>query len=185
MATTTRLTAAEYLAEEEDGRRTELIDGEVIVHEPKWWHQRILGLLYARLLAWTEAAPGRGTVTLPLDVGIDEYTVLAPDVLWFREGRDPRPSGAQELPDLAVEIRSPTTWRYDVGRKKSAYEREGLSELWLVDLGAVLVYRRSEASASGFDVELELAPSDRLGSPLLPGFGLELRELYEEAWAAP
>jgi len=87
--------------------------------------------------------------------------------------------------NLPVEIRSPTTWRYDVGRKKSAYEREGLSELWLVDLGAVLVYRRSGASASGFDVELELAPSDRLGSPFLLGFGLELRELYEEAWAAP
>ena len=57
---------------------------------------------------------------------------------------------AISLPDLAIEIRSPSTWRYDIGAKKSVYEREGLPELWLVDGDAnvVLVFRRSAPGAS-------------------------------------
>jgi hypothetical protein len=39
----------------------------------------------------------------------------------------------ESLPDLAVEVRSPSTWRYDVGKKKATYERGGLPELWPVD----------------------------------------------------
>ena len=40
------------------------------------------------------------------------------------------------MPDIAVEVRSPSTWRYDIGAKKSGYERRGLPELWLVDTRA-------------------------------------------------
>ena len=66
--------------------------------------------------------------------------------------------------------------------KKSGYERERLRELWLVDSAAdeVLVFRRSVADAPGFDVALELAAGDALGSPLLPGFALGLSELFGE-----
>ena len=48
-------------------------------------------------------------------------------------------------PDLAVEVRSPSTWRFDIGRKKENYERYGVGELWLVDTAAdvVFAFRRS------------------------------------------
>jgi Uma2 family endonuclease len=84
------------------------------------------------------------------------------------------------VPDLAVEVRSPSTWRYDIGAKKSAYERAGLPELWLVDVAAdvVLVFRRSSPRAASFDVALELGRDDALGSPLLPGFALALGALF-------
>ena len=77
---------------------------------------------------------------------------------------------APRVPDLAVEVRSPGTWRYDVGRKRELYERHGVRELWLADTASrtMLVYRRS-AAVSGFDVALELAADTRLASPLLPG----------------
>jgi Uma2 family endonuclease len=54
-----------------------------------------------------------------------------------------------EPPLLCVEIRSPSTWRYDIGRKKSVYEAEGVAEVWLVDDVAevVLVFRRSTPTA--------------------------------------
>ena len=78
--------------------------------------------------------------------------------------------------------RSPSTWRYDIGARKSAYERAGLRELWLVDTAAdeVLVFRRSSREAATFDVSLELALDDDLSSPLLPGFALALRTLFAE-----
>jgi Uma2 family endonuclease len=85
------------------------------------------------------------------------------------------------MPALAVEVRSPSTWRYDIGAKKSAYERNGLTELWLVDTSAdeILVFRRSAAASPSFDVSLELGCGDTLSSPQLPGFTLALAALFD------
>jgi Uma2 family endonuclease len=66
--------------------------------------------------------------------------------------------------------------------KMSAYELAGLRELWLVDTAAsdVLVFRRSEAGAPGFDVALELERDETLTSPQLDGFALPLVDLFPE-----
>ena len=172
-----RLTADEYLARE-DPRRTELIDGAVVVNEPTVLHQRVAGLIYAALLAWTRAAPDRGTVSLPLDVRIDETTVFAPDVLWFAREIDLDAPRAPRMPDLAVEVRSPATWVYDVGPKRDLYERHGLRELWLADTASrtLLIYRRSQQQ-SGFDIQAEVTAEQSLSSPLLPGFAAIVSEL--------
>jgi Uma2 family endonuclease len=172
-----RLTADDYLARE-DPRRTELIDGVLVVNEPTVLHQRVVGLVYAALLAWTQAAPDRGTVSLPLDVRLDDTTVLAPDVLWFAEPIDLAAPRAPRMPELAVEVRSPATWVYDIGRKRELYERHGLRELWLADTASrtLLVYRRVGDRGS-FDVQVELTANESLQSPLLPGFAVSVGEL--------
>jgi Uma2 family endonuclease len=176
------MTADEFLALPYDGRRTELIEGEVVLHEPKMPHQRVIVRLLFGLEEWVRAESGRGEVILPLDVRIDDLNVYGPDLLWYAEGRVPaRPIAPSfPVPDLAVEVRSPSTWRYDIGAKKSGYERGGLPELWLVDTAAdeVLIFRRSEPNAPTFDVSLELAIEDVLTSSLLPGFELPLRSLF-------
>ena len=84
------------------------------------------------------------------------------------------------MPDLAIEVRSPSTWRYDIGAKKGGYEAYGLPELWLVDTAAeaVLVFRRSDPSARVFDVALELERDGELRSSLLPGFALAVAKLF-------
>jgi Uma2 family endonuclease len=181
MTVAQRMTVAEYL-EQDDPRKTDLVNGEVVVTEPLGVHQRVLLDLAFELENWRRAAAGRGEATLPIDVALDEHNCFAPDVLWYREGRGPgradfRP---QPLPDIAVEIRSPSTWRYDIGAKKARYEQYGLPELWLVDTAAdiVLVFRRSSPQAPSFDVSLELGRGDALTSPLLPGFALALDELF-------
>ena len=84
------------------------------------------------------------------------------------------------MPDIAAEIRSPSTWRYDIGPKMARYEQYGLPELWLVDTAAdeIIVYRRSTPQSPTFDVSLQLARGDDLTSPQLPGFALPLDELF-------
>ena len=79
-----------------------------------------------------------------------------------------------------MEIRSPSTWRYDVGAKKAGYERHGLPELWLVDTVArtVLVFRRSSPRAPRFDVAIEFDDGRTVVSPQLPSFRLEVREVF-------
>jgi len=182
MTVAQRMTAEEFLAHPYDDLRTQLVEGEVIVEEPRNLHQLVLRDLFRGLDAWASESPQRGSVSWPLDVKLDERNVFGPDLMWYAAGRvpgrhDDRP---YPIPDLAVEVRSPSTWRYDIGAKKSAYERAGLRELWLVDTAAdeVLVFRRSSTKTATFDISLELTVEDELTSPQLPGFALALGTLF-------
>jgi Uma2 family endonuclease len=174
MTVAERLTADAYL-ERDDPRRTELIDGTIVVNEPTILHQRVCGLIYEALSQWTRTAEGRGTVSLPLNVVLDDGNVLAPDVLWFDGELPLDAANAPRIPDLAVEVRSASTWRYDIGRKRELYERHGVTELWLADTASrtLLAYRRG-APGSGFDVARELAAGETLETRLLPGFSVRV-----------
>jgi Uma2 family endonuclease len=182
MPTTAPITAEEYLANPCEEQRSELVDGVVIVHEPLRLHQWVMFRLALALHNWSSAQSGRGEMSMPLDVKLDDHNVFGPDILWYADGRvpglrDPRP---YPIPDLAVEVRSPSTWRYDIGAKKARYEQFGLAELWLVDTAAdvLIAFRRSSSKAPDFDVALDFGRGDALTSPLLPGFALALDEVF-------
>lgn len=181
--TSTRLTAEEYFALPPTDKRTQLIDGEIVVTEPGLRHQRITGEIYRLVANWLADNPGHGEAGMPVDVHLDDRNVFAPDVWWVPEEARPARDATRIVgpPALAVEVRSPSTWRYDLGAKKTTYERLGLSELWLVDTASdtVLVYPRSSPGAPEFDVALELAAGESLTTPLLPGFELDLAELFD------
>jgi Uma2 family endonuclease len=180
-ATATRMTAEEYYAVTVEGDRKQLVDGEIVVNEPKAIHALLQVRLAAALHSWVSAGEGRGLALLPTDVRMDEHNVYGPDLLWFSAEHVPADLDAypERVPDLCVEIRSQTTWRFDIGAKMRLYEAGGLPELWLVDDAAktVLVYRRSAPESKSFDVALELGVGETLTSPQLPGFGLALDEL--------
>jgi Uma2 family endonuclease len=116
------------------------------------------------------------------DVGLDDRNVFVPDVSWYSSTGAPDVHGPRPypMPDLAIEVRSPSTWVYDIGAKRAGYERRRLPELWLVDTTAekLLVFRRSKPESQTFDVALELSPDEALRSPLLPGFALALEDLF-------
>lgn len=179
-----RMTADEYLAwEQPESPRTWLVDGEVVVNQPTLKHQVLHGRLFWALRSWVQDGDRRGLVVSPLDVRLDCRNVYAPDLLCYDASGAPamEAKAPYPIPDLAIEIRSPATWRYDVGTKKSVYEREGLPELWLVDGDAsvLLVFRRSTPTSATFDIALECDRSATLTSPLLPGFALDVGALFE------
>ena len=185
MPTAERMTAEEYLARPYDPRERgwELIGGALVdMHDPLLPHELVRMEILHALAVWSRAERGRGLAIGSIDVLIGPRDVYGPDVLWYREDRvPPRDSDRPyPVPDLAVEIRSPSTWRYDIGAKKSGYERAGLPELWLVDTAAdeVLVFRRSAPEAPIFDVALELTRAEQLTSPLLSGFELALDAVF-------
>jgi Uma2 family endonuclease len=186
MPATQRITADEYLAlpYSEERRWVQLVEGELIVDLPLLLHQAVKGELDYALRSWAKGAEGRGLVTAPIDIKVDDYNVFGPDLLWYAADAAPSIHDVRPypVPRLAVEVRSPSTWRYDIGPKKSAYERAGLRELWLVDTAAseVLIFRRSVPEAPTFDVALELERDHTLTSPQLDGFELPLVELFPE-----
>ena len=181
-----RMTAKEFLAlpVPQRGRPWNLVGGEVVVNQATALHSAVASNLRYALEIWARGQLGSGALHEPLAIQVDERNVYAPDILWYAEGRipDPYDEPPYPLPDIAVEVRSPSTWRYDIGAKKAGYERRGLPELWLIDTqaDAVLVFRRSSPDAPTFDVALELDREEQLTSPLLPGFSLALGEVFPE-----
>jgi Uma2 family endonuclease len=181
-----RMTADQFLALpfEKRERPWSLIDGEVVMNVPTALHGELVEVIQFALASWTRATPGRGKVAVPRLSRIDDHNVYAPDILWYREGRAPDPYDPPPypLPDIAVEVRSPSTWRYDRGPKRDGYEREGLPELWLVDTieKQVRVLRRSRTGAPTFDTEIQFGTDETLTSPLLPNFELPLAGVFPE-----
>lgn len=180
LASPKRISADEYLAFPDERRNTQLIDGVIVVNEPALRHQRIQSWLIHRFYSHMEAHPGAGEGGGPADVRMGEWNVFAPDVWWTSTplGRDAL--RFDEPPDLVVEIRSSSTWRYDVGPKRDRYEERGVPELWLVDTESdiVTVHRRSRPDA-GFDVVVALAAGDALTTPLIEDFVVDVAELFD------
>jgi hypothetical protein len=62
MAVAQRMTADEFLAQPFDEVRSELVEGEVVVEEPRNLHQLVAMDVLVALRDWISEAPGRGHV---------------------------------------------------------------------------------------------------------------------------
>ncbi|NUT53068.1 MAG: Uma2 family endonuclease [Saccharothrix sp.] len=115
----------------DDGRRYELVDGELLVSPaPGFRHQKIVGELFVRL---REACPDDLSVlTAPFAVQTAVTTEVQPDVLVGRNA-DFTDKLLPVAPLLAVEVLSPGTNIRDLTVKKDAYERMGVVSYWVID----------------------------------------------------
>ena len=125
-----------------DVNRYELIDGRIVMSPPaKFRHGWIGANLH---LAITAHVRERGLgVTLDSSAGFDLPTgdTLEPDFSFISRARwdaGPQPREDDEgftriVPDLAIEILSPTSVRRDRVEKRIIYARCGVREYWIVD----------------------------------------------------
>ena len=112
----------------------ELSDGKVVIHEmPTPQHQAIVLNIAARL---RERAEGR-TLVAPVPVQLWPGKMREPDVMFFKADHLSR---IQEhfagVPDLVVEVLSPSTRSVDLGEKMDEYARAGIPEYWIVEIDA-------------------------------------------------
>jgi len=174
--------------------RHEIVDGEHFVTSPPLdRYQGAVGNLH-RYLANFLAESRLGVVRVaPSGVLLGEHDVLLPDLYVVLEENlgGFRRIGFEGAPDLVVEVLSPGNIAYDLRRKLPRYELAGVCEYWAVDPAAarVEVYRRpSESEAFARPLFLEQRLEDTLETPLLPGFSLDLKALFdpgllpEEVW---
>ena len=70
-----------------------------------------------------------------MDVELGRYDVFEPDLLVILSDNAQiiEESHIRGVPDLAVEIMSPSTASRDRGIKRERYERAGMPEYWVVD----------------------------------------------------
>jgi Uma2 family endonuclease len=135
------LTAEDWLQLPDDGKRYEILGGDLYVTPPPGiGHQRIAGNLYSFLRDFL--AGGRGEVLFaPVGVRLSAHDVPEPDlvvVLAENAGRV-QDQWIEGPPDLVVEVLSPGTASRDLKTKRATYESSGIPEYWIVDTKAGLI----------------------------------------------
>ncbi|ADJ47405.1 hypothetical protein AMES_5580 [Amycolatopsis mediterranei S699] len=126
-----RLTRRDLELITDERRRYELVDGTLLVSpSPRPLHQRVVARL---LTALTPLCPADCEVLpAPLDVVLDDHTVLIPDVVVGR--RDTFTERALVgVPVLAVEVVSPSSRHIDLYLKPARLAAAGCPFYWVVD----------------------------------------------------
>jgi Uma2 family endonuclease len=176
-----RLTYEDYCRLPNDGKRYEIIDGELFVApSPFRTHQRAVTRLTSYLSAFVEENNLGEVFVAPFDVVFSRFDVVEPDVLYVSKDRLSvlTEKNVQGAPDLVVEVLSSSTADTDKTIKLKLYARYGVREYWIIDPEGPCaeIYRRQK---KGFVLLRTLAASDSLTSPLFPGFSLPLKTLVE------
>jgi Uma2 family endonuclease len=146
----------DYAALPDDGRRYEILDGELsVTPAPSLDHQIILANLF-RILDAHVRARNVGTVLFaPLDVILTDANIVQPDLVFLDHERMSRSSrrGVEGPPTLLVEVLSPGTTGVDRNVKRALYARQGVPFYWIVDPEArTLEVFRAESNLSTFVV---------------------------------
>lgn len=183
MSTALKFTSADLALMPEDGKRYEIIEGELYVsRQPSSEHQYTCGRLIYFLEEWNDRS-GMGLVLTPPGLIFAEDDDVAPDVIWISRERYARAVDATGhlhlAPELVIEVLSPGKINEERDRqaKLKLYSRRGVQEYWIVSWMSqfVEVYAREDA-------ELHLAAtlygSDILSSPRLPGFSCQVAKLF-------
>ena len=172
----TRMSEEEFLALPETTARIELVDG-LVVCEPSadFGHQRCVRDLVVALEAAARALLPRPTVCLSaLDVRFAPGRILQPDVFVYVEPlREPVAMPITRIPDLCIEVVS-TRHAYDRITKRQIYAEAGVKELWTVVRKSKFVERWTGPGLATRDEWRE-----KLVTPLLPGFALDVARLFE------
>lgn len=168
----------------DDGQRYEVIRGFLYVSPaPSVVHQRTVGRLFRELDRFV-SDHGLGEVLMaPLDVLLPRgiATPVQPDLVFFRTGNEPSANALnfQGVPDLVIEVLSPSSRRLDLGVKLAAFRDVGVPEAWFADPQArtILAYGLSEDGRSYVELNRDTA-GEAVVSRVLPDLRLEVSKVF-------
>ena len=166
--------------------RVELIKGKIFKMSPapSSSHQRISFRLGNALFNYLNGKQCE-VFSAPFDVRLprkskddkDIYTVLQPDICVICDPSKIEERGCLGAPDIVIEILSPANNQKELKYKHEAYEEAGVKEYWVFDPRekGIQVYLRTNGKllASGY-----LYAEDKFTTDILPGFSLDLTELF-------
>ncbi|MEM6459590.1 MAG: Uma2 family endonuclease [Planctomycetota bacterium] len=176
-----RFTVERLLGQMPDNVRWDLREGELRIMSPAGEEHGEIAMLMGEFISHHVRTRGLGKA-YAAETGYilarEPDTVLAPDVSFIRSERlaeRPRNRGLiVGPPDLAVEVVSPSDSKPKVMQKADDWLTAGTQAVWLVwpDTRTVTVLRPDHD-------QLTLSERETLeGDPVVPGFRLELAELF-------
>lgn len=182
-----KYTYGDYLSWADD-KRYELIEGEVyLMAAPSRRHQEVAGELFRQLATYLLGKECR-VYQAPFDVRLplaneeneDIETVVQPDIVVICDNRKLDQKGCIGVPDLVVEVVSPSSGARDRKTKRDLYEERGVKEYWIVDYinNTVEVYLLNEEKQ--YDKLEVYTAEDKLAVNILSSLKIDLELVFRE-----
>ena len=155
--------------------------GELIVMPPAVSKSGLRNFnLSSQLARWVEEDDSGVGFDSSAGFTLPNAAIRAPDASWIRRdrwegfGEEEKEEFAPICPDFVIELRSPTDRLATLQAKMQEYVDNGAQLGWLIDPfeRRVYIYR------PGREMEVLEDPETVLGDPELPGFVLNVRELW-------
>ena len=130
-----KLTYDDYVLFPNDGKRHEIINGRHYMNAaPYPQHQAASRHIKFQLYEQLELKDLGEVINAPIDVQFSDTDVVQPDiVVVLKQNRIITTTKVKGVPDLVVEILSPSNRKYDQQLKKQLYEQNAVPEYWIVD----------------------------------------------------
>ncbi len=167
--------------------RFEIIKGRLFKMSPapSSWHQDLSGAIHLQLGNFLKKKKCK-VFYAPFDVRLprkskadeDIITVVQPDICVICDLEKIDKRGCLGAPDIVVEILSPGNIPKELNNKYDVYEESGVKEYWVVSQQdkTFLVYTLIEGKYQAS----RLRTNGIVTTPILPGFELDLDELFNE-----
>jgi len=162
----------------------EVVNGRIVELPPMGAYESELAFSLALALEQFVAERRLGKIVIEMLFRIDVTRNLKrrPDVAfvstarWPFGKRVPKGEAWEMVPDLAVEVVSPSNGAAEIAEKIRDYFQTGTKRVWVIypETRQVYIY------TSIIDVRILLEPADLDGGDTLPGFRLSLTRLFED-----
>ena len=161
----------------------ELIEGDLFEMPPPGYEHGRLAVEISYYIWSFVKEHGLGTVTVETGYHPPEgrHTLLSPDVAFLSSAKMPRPLPEKYIPvmpDLAIEILSPTDTLRQARRKAALYLRHGTQLVWIVLPAEKGVDVCRSVDGPRLNIEFIGQESRLSGEQVLPGFELKLERLF-------
>jgi Uma2 family endonuclease len=171
----------DFIALEDDDRR-ELIDGELLeVEVPTGIHEYIVVMLSMFIMGWARQRHAGFAFASGYKVKITQRRGVMPDLQLYLHRNKSANRTEQGLtsghPDLAVEIISPGSVKYDRVVKLGYYASIGVPEYWIIDPEARTL-ERLVLEGDRYTIEEAASGDDIIRPPSFPGLEIPLAELW-------
>lgn len=130
------LTYEDYVQLPNDGKRYEILEGELsVTPAPSTKHQIAVGNLFKLLSRHIDSNNLGRLLFAPVDLILEPTSVLQPDLLFILNVRQNiiTQRAVEAAPDLVIEILSQSTSRTDRITKAQIYARHKVPAYWIVD----------------------------------------------------
>lgn len=167
--------------------RLEIIKGRLFKMSPapSRIHQKLSWEIARELADYLKGKPSEA-YSAPFDVRLPRkskedkqiITVVQPDICVICDAAKLDDKGCLGAPDIIIEILSPGNNKKELANKYEAYEEAGVKEYWLIAAGERACFQYVLNSEGRYFAAKPLTTGDTVTTPILPGFSLNLEEVF-------
>ena len=164
----------------EEEKPHQIIGGEIVMTpSPSPFHQDIILNLAEKLRPYIRSQKLGKLLLSPLDIFFNEAEVYQPDLAFVNQSRIEavQKEKIDTLPDLVVEVLSPSNAYYDLTHKKTIYAQCGVAEYWIIDPIAETIEILVNENGL-YRTEALLRSPGMLESATFPGFRMTVEEVF-------